>query len=141
MAFATILRAFDGMLAVQEPFLRRPSDDETARVLQVPTLALLNYLGALCAARDRTVVLPFNKADVLTGAAMVSLLTQLRAMYLARSRNACAVEHGAHRHPGGGSLDPNVHLRVVVADGVWRCPMDGRSPRGAEPDAGHGIVQ
>ncbi len=29
----------------------------------------------------------------------------------------------------GGSLNLNVHFHVVVADGVWRCPADGRSPR------------
>jgi cell division septation protein DedD len=28
----------------------------------------------------------------------------------------------------GGSLNLNVHLHVVVADGVWRCTTDGRSP-------------
>jgi hypothetical protein len=37
-----------------------------------------------CARRARPLVLLFDEADVLTGAAMVSFLTQLRALYLAR---------------------------------------------------------
>mgnify|MGYP000897804309 CR=1 FL=1 len=29
----------------------------------------------------------------------------------------------------GGSLNLNVHSHVMVANGVWRCPTDGHSPR------------
>ncbi len=86
-AFATILRTIDRTVALQAPTLRRPTDDETARMLQVPAEALVGYLGAICAASDRPVVLLLDEADVLTGAAMVSFLTQLRAMYLARARS------------------------------------------------------
>ncbi len=31
-------------------------------------------------------------------------------------------------HRGGGSLNLNVHLHVVAADGVWRCATDGATP-------------
>ena len=86
-AFATVLHTLDRSLALQAPALRRPGDEEVARWLAVPTEALLGYLGAVCAASDRPVVLLFDEADVLTGAAMVSFLTQLRAMYLARAKS------------------------------------------------------
>ena len=85
-AFATILWVFERTLTLHAPTLRRPSDEEVARMLQVPTEALVSYLGAVCAASDRPVVLLLDEADVLTGPAMVSFLTQLRAMYLARAK-------------------------------------------------------
>ncbi len=94
-AFATILWVFERTLTLHAPTLRRPSDEEVARMLQVPTEALVSYLGAVCAASDRPVVLLLDEADVLTGAAMVSFLTQLRAIYLAR-----ADEHHASDLPG-----------------------------------------
>jgi hypothetical protein len=31
-------------------------------------------------------------------------------------------------HRGGGSLNLHVHLHVIAADGVWRCPTDGSTP-------------
>ena len=31
-------------------------------------------------------------------------------------------------HRGGGSLNLHVHLHVLAADGVWRCPTDGATP-------------
>ncbi|MFM7617628.1 MAG: transposase [Actinomycetes bacterium] len=31
-------------------------------------------------------------------------------------------------HRGGGSLNLNVHLHVIAADGVWRCATDGTTP-------------
>ncbi len=87
-AFATILRIFDHTVALQAPALRRPTDDEVARWLAVPAVALVGYLHAVCAASDRPVVLLLDEADVLTGGAMVSFLTQLRALYLAREGQA-----------------------------------------------------
>ncbi len=83
-AFATMLAVFDRVLARDLPDLTRPSRDDVARLLETPEEALLVYLSALCAASDRPVVLLFDEADVLKGAAMVSFLTQLRALYLAR---------------------------------------------------------
>jgi type II secretory pathway predicted ATPase ExeA len=85
-AFATVLRILDHALATHAPSLRRPSDEQVARWLAVPTVSLIDYLGAVCAASDRPVVLLLDEADVLTGVAMVSFLTQLRAMYLARAK-------------------------------------------------------
>ncbi len=62
------------------------------------------------------------------------LFEELRRWYrdvsgVARSDEA-RVEVGAITfvHRGGGSLNLNVHLHVVVADGVWRCAIDGATP-------------
>ncbi len=62
------------------------------------------------------------------------LFEELRRWYrdvsgVARSDEA-RVEVGAITfvHRGGGSLNLNVHLHVVVADGVWRCVTDGATP-------------
>ena len=62
------------------PALRRPSEEDCARRLGAPGHALTRYLGAVCATSERPVVVLFDEADVLDGAAMVSFLTQLRAL-------------------------------------------------------------
>ena len=85
-AFATLLAALDRVVARDLPDLARPGRDEVARLLETPEEAVLAWLSALCAASDRPLVLLFDEADVLTGAAMVSFLTQLRALYLARRK-------------------------------------------------------
>jgi type II secretory pathway predicted ATPase ExeA len=83
-AFTVVLDAMDRTLARDQPTLARPSREAIARWLATPEESLLNYLSALCGASDRPMVLLFDEADVLVGAAMVSFLTQLRALYLAR---------------------------------------------------------
>ncbi len=65
-----------------------PDDERKAAWLATPETALEHYVSALCAASGRPVVLLFDEADVLAGAAMVSFLTQLRALYLARREQA-----------------------------------------------------
>ncbi len=64
------------------------SPADVARWLETPDTALFHYVRGLCAASDRPVVLLLDEADVLVGAAVVSLLTQLRALYLARHESA-----------------------------------------------------
>ncbi len=85
-AFATVLASFERTLARDAPATQRPTADEVAQLLKTPEEALLNYLSALSGAGDRPLVLLLDEADVLTGRAMVSFLTQLRALYLARHR-------------------------------------------------------
>jgi len=86
-AFLEVIRAIDRTMERDAPSLRRPSADDVARSLTAPSSALVGYLGAVCAASDRPVVFLFDEADVLVGEAMVSFLTQLRALYLARARS------------------------------------------------------
>ena len=83
-AFTTVLAALDRTLARDASALPRPSPDAVVALLKTPEEALLNYISSLCAASDRPLVLLLDESDVLTGAAMVSFLTQLRALYLAR---------------------------------------------------------
>ena len=83
-AIATVLAVLDRVLRRDLPNLARPSRDDVATLLETPEEALLSYLSALCAASDRPLVLLLDEADVLRGAAMVSFLAQLRALYLAR---------------------------------------------------------
>ncbi len=87
-AFREVLLTVERTLRRDAPSVRRPSAEEVERWLVSPSSALLNYLHAVCAASARPVVLLLDEADVLTGAAMVSFLTQLRAMYLAREAQA-----------------------------------------------------
>ena len=87
-AFTTVLAALDRTLARDASALPRPSADAVVALLKTPEEALLNYLSSLCAASDRPLVLLLDEADVLTGPAMVSFLTQLRALYLARRQQA-----------------------------------------------------
>ena len=85
-AFATVFAAFDRTVARDAPALPRPTPDAVEQHLKTPGEALVNYVSALCGASDRPLVLLLDEADVLTGPAMVSFLTQLRALYLARHR-------------------------------------------------------
>jgi len=81
-AFAAVLDVLDETAA--NAGLSGPDKASRAEMLTIPARCLQTYLSALCAASDRPLVLLFDEADVLKGAAMVSFLTQLRALYLAR---------------------------------------------------------
>ena len=83
-AMRLVLTVLQNAVVHAAPALRRPSAEDCARWLGTPGHALTSYLGAVCAASARPVVVLFDEADVLVGAAMVSFLTQLRALYLAR---------------------------------------------------------
>ncbi len=82
-AFPAILAALQRALELETPELRAP-DSELSKLLRVPFDALVRYLGAVLRASDRPLVLLFDEADVLAGPAMISFLTQLRAIYVAR---------------------------------------------------------
>jgi len=82
VAFATVLDVLHETAA--DTGLPGPDKASRAELLTIPARSLETYLSALCAASDRPLVLLFDEADVLRGAAMVSFLTQLRALYLAR---------------------------------------------------------
>jgi type II secretory pathway predicted ATPase ExeA len=79
-----VLHALDREVARAVPTLARPPSGDVEQWLNAPGDALVRYLGALCAASERPLVVLFDEADVLTGTAMVSFLTQLRTLYLAR---------------------------------------------------------
>ncbi|MBI5515269.1 MAG: AAA-like domain-containing protein [Deltaproteobacteria bacterium] len=83
-AFRTALGALERALARDLPAVPRPSREAVEDLLRDPGSALLQYLRAVCAASDRPVVLLLDEADALVGAAMVSLLAQLRELYLTR---------------------------------------------------------
>jgi type II secretory pathway predicted ATPase ExeA len=77
-AFATVLSVLDAVAS--EAGLPAPDAAQRAELLAVPERAVQRYVSALCGASDRPLVLLLDEADVLTGAAMVSFLTQLRAV-------------------------------------------------------------
>jgi len=83
-ALPLVFNAIDRAAARAAPTLRRPPEDDVARWLRTPGDALTLYLQALCAASPQPVVLLLDEADVVAGAAVVTFLTQLRAIYLAR---------------------------------------------------------
>jgi len=84
IAFRTVLNAFDRSLSRDLPFVPRPDAAQIESWLRDPSSALLQYLRAVSAASPRPLVLFFDEADCLVGAAMVSFLTQLRELYLTR---------------------------------------------------------
>jgi hypothetical protein len=84
IAFRSLLNSFDQALTWRHPDLKRPDRNEIEAMLQDPTTALLEYLTHLAQLDPRPLVVLIDEADGLIGAAMVSLLTQLRAGYLAR---------------------------------------------------------
>ena len=81
-AFEAVFAAFEAVAI--KAGLTVPDAEARAAMLAVPPVAVQRYLSALCAASERPLVLLLDEADVLTGPAMVSFLTQLRALYLAR---------------------------------------------------------
>lgn len=85
-ALPAVLGAFDTALSLWLPELPRPSKEEVAEWLQVPTRAVVHYLRALAAACPLPLVVFVDEADGLVGPTMVSFLTQLREGYIARSK-------------------------------------------------------
>jgi type II secretory pathway predicted ATPase ExeA len=83
-AMRSVLSAIDRGLATQCADLPRPDDATVEAWLRTPTDAVVRYLSAVCAASPKPVVLLLDEADGLVGAAMVSFLTQLRALYVSR---------------------------------------------------------
>jgi hypothetical protein len=83
-AMPTILDAFQLAARTASPGLTAPNPEDLARWLAVPSQALVHYLDALARAASRPLVLLLDEADVLVGQAMISFLTQLRAVYVAR---------------------------------------------------------
>ena len=84
VAFRRILGALDEALLLQSPELPRLTTARLGELLQDPLGAVSARLREICAAAARPLVLLFDEADVLTGPAMVSFLTQLRSVYLSR---------------------------------------------------------
>lgn len=82
VAFRVILDMLDTGVKQMLPGLAVPEDRE--RLFATPETALLHYLGDLAARAPRPLVVLFDEADGLVGAAMVSFLTQLRNGYIAR---------------------------------------------------------
>ncbi len=80
-AFRSILNVLADAADLHLPGLPRPDVDA---LLRDPTTAIVAALRQLAAASPRPLVVLFDEADGLIGAAMVSFLTQLRAGYLAR---------------------------------------------------------
>ena len=83
-AFEAVLYALDTAVERDAPDLAPPGDE--ARRVEPPSTFLIRYLRDLAARSDRPLVILFDEADGLVGAAMVSFLTQLRQGYLDRSR-------------------------------------------------------
>jgi hypothetical protein len=86
-ALSTVLENIDRTLRLQHAGLARPDAHDIDAALRKPTTALLEYLARLSALDERPLVLLFDEADGLVGAAMVSFLTQLRHGYIARSQS------------------------------------------------------
>ncbi len=84
LAMRTILDGLSRWLPLRAPDLALPDEATVARWLTTPDTALSRYLQAVSSARATPVVWLFDGADCLVGPAMVSFLTQLRALYLAR---------------------------------------------------------
>jgi hypothetical protein len=82
VAFKALLGMLDDGVAQMLPALGVPA--ARGAVVESPDLAVLHYLRDLAARSPRPLVVFFDEADCLVGAAMVSFLTQLRAGYLAR---------------------------------------------------------
>ena len=84
LALRTVLNAFRQALADDPSGMTGPTPEEIERWLRDPASAIGEYLRAACGAATRPLVLLFDEADCLIGPAMVSFLTQLRALYVAR---------------------------------------------------------
>ena len=83
-AVRSVLSEFDRWIELLAPDLARPDAATVEGWLATPTTALVRYVSALCAASERPLALLIDEADGLVGAAMVSFLTQLRALYISR---------------------------------------------------------
>jgi type II secretory pathway predicted ATPase ExeA len=84
VAFRTVLATLDAAVEQDLPGLGAPA--ARAELLDDPQTAILRYLRDLAARSVRPLVVLVDEADSLVGAAMVSLLTQLRHGYIARRK-------------------------------------------------------
>ena len=84
-ALTTVLGSIDDALQLRHGTLARPDAAEIEAALRDPSRALLGYLRRLAALDERPLVLLLDEADGLVGAAMVSILTQLRQGYIERA--------------------------------------------------------
>lgn len=87
-AMQAILAALDHAIEKHVPLLRRPPSARVEELLSNPSVALVRYLQEVCAGSPLPLVLLLDEADVLSGAPMVSFLTQLRDGYIARRESA-----------------------------------------------------
>ncbi len=83
-AMRTILNKLDDAVAAEGLDVEAPDDRE--ELLRDPRTALRRHLTGLCRALALPLVVFFDEADGLVGAAMVSFLSQLRDGYLDRAR-------------------------------------------------------
>jgi len=81
-----ILQNLQEALETQIPDHARPEPAAVERMLRVPDKALQQYLSDVASRDPRPLLVMFDEADCLVGAAMVSFLTQLRAGYIERSK-------------------------------------------------------
>lgn len=87
-AVRSVLSEFDRWVELLAPDLARPRAAAVDEWLATPSTALVRYVTALCTSSKRPLVLLIDEADGLVGAAMVSFLTQLRALYISRDEAA-----------------------------------------------------
>ncbi len=80
-----VLRGIDRVLSFRQPDLKRPEMSEIEAMLAVPDTAIVSYLSRLASLDPRPLVMLFDEADGLVGAAMVSFLMQLRQGYIERN--------------------------------------------------------
>ena len=86
LAIATIFRNFTLALRTGASHLPTPDQAQQQSWLEDPATALGAYLRWLSKKSKKPLVLFLDEADGLVGRAMVSFLTQLRALYVARSQ-------------------------------------------------------
>jgi len=85
-AMTQALKALEHALRRDVPGVALPSPLEVARFLEVPDSALREWLQWVAARCDKPLVLLLDEADSFVGAALISMLTQLRTGYLDRSK-------------------------------------------------------
>jgi hypothetical protein len=86
LAFPTVFNCFSRALR-HERILEVPDPECMTHWLQDPATALVEYLQWLSQQSKKPLVLFLDEADGLVGRAMVSFLTQLRDLYIGRSRS------------------------------------------------------
>ncbi len=82
-----LLQQLDLAIRDAAPEFPRPTPAEVQTMLQIPDTALVAYLRQVASVDSVPLVVFFDEADSLVGAAMVSFLTQLRQGYIGRSKN------------------------------------------------------
>jgi hypothetical protein len=83
-----ILQNLQEAIETQIPDHARPEPAAVEQLLRVPDKALQRYLSDVASRDPRPLVVMFDEADCLVGAAIVSFLTQLRAGYIERDEKA-----------------------------------------------------